>query len=290
MKKAVRKKLKLLALAKRGETKRCIFCLSPNVTREHVFSQWTHKYMEPRRPGKANGLIQVYGTKGAERLAFKMPGQMRDWKIKCVCGGTDTTCNNGWMRKLDERIEPILSPLMRGDETRLSEADHKIVATWAILKVMVAHNWMVHHLQRKQMKEKRVPPSGWGVWIGNYDRKTWVEEWVSRPFSILSDAVLARRRSPETMSANSHATTQVFQKLFIHVVYCRNHRFVFGWRFSPPRVPTLSGHLVRIWPPIGHSTKWPRKFLTDADAAAVADAILNAVMTYTRNLGLAPSL
>jgi len=173
---------------------------------------------------------------------------------------------------------------------RLSEDDQKVIATWAIMKVMVVNHSMVHHTQRKQMRTKVEPPDGWAVWIGHYKRTgAWKGEWLSRPFPVIRDDVLARRRS-KIAKANSHATTIILQNLFIHVAYCRDRRLVTKWRFyniasNAGRGP-ITGHLFKIWPPIGHGIVWPQKVLTDQDAMVISDAIINGVMTVARRLGL----
>lgn len=286
MKRAIRKKIKLLALATKRNTVRCIFCSSPDVTWEHVFSRWTHRYLSPPPKPRARIFVEVLGAKGRETLNYQMTGPMRDWQIKCVCGGDKSTCNNGWMRDIEESAAPILVPLMLGQNVRISEADQKLIATWAILKVMVVNHRMVHHLQRKQMRHKRAPPRGWGVWIGNYERKTGVAEWLPRSFSLLPDRIFARRKSLDR-NPNSHATTQIFKKLLIHVVYCGHPSLVNRWRFSGPNVAPISGQMIRIWPPAGCSIAWPLGSpLTDADAATVADAMLNSVMQVAARLGL----
>lgn len=286
MKKAVKRKLKLLTLAKGRDTARCIFCMSPNVTHEHVFSKWMHPYLDTRAL-RANGIIQFYGRKGIETVTFKFKGPLRHWQIKCVCGGDDQTCNNGWMRKLEEEAEPILAPLMQGQETRILEADQKLIATWAILKVMVVNHQMVHHLQHKQMMKKRVPPSGWGVWIGNYNRKEWLGEWLPRAFAQFPEHILARKKNHESRP-NSHTTTQIFKKLLIHVVYCRERAIVTKWRFHRPGGAPLSGPFFKIWPPAGHSIKWPGAPLADQDALVIADSITHGLMAVAQQRGLMP--
>jgi len=250
--------------------------------------------MDAPKARRAEGVMLMLGHT-AEQVTFKMPGPMRDWQIKCVCGGGKATCNNGWMRELDEKVEAVAARLMRlppeeDRPFRVSEDDQKIIATWAIMKVMVVHHNIVHHTQRKQMLAKIEPPDGWGVWIGYYKRGgKWNGEWLPRPFSVLPDEILAQRRS-KIEKANSLATTIVFQNLFFHVAYCRDRRFVTKWRFSGNIAGgPIRGNLYRIWPPLGHSIVWPGKVLTDQDAAVISDAILNGVMTVARRLGLVPA-
>jgi len=153
--------------------------------------------------------------------------------------------------------------------------------------LMVANHAIVHHMQRKEMKEKVEPPAGWVVWIGHYQQAA--TAWLTRPFAVFPDDVLARRRS-NVAKANSNASTIVIQNLFIHVAYCRDRRLVTKWRFSANvEGGPLSGHLFRIWPPLGHSISWPGKSLTQQDTGVIADAILNGVMSAARRHGLVPA-
>jgi hypothetical protein len=105
------------------------------------------------------------------------------------------------MRELDAKLESVGSRLMclPSDDKlpfRLSEDDQKTIAVGSIMKVMVVNHSMVHYTQRKQIRSKIEPPGGWGVWIGNYKRGVgWNAEWLSRPFPMIRDDILARRRS-----------------------------------------------------------------------------------------------
>jgi hypothetical protein len=292
MKRPIRRKLKLLALARNWDTKNCIFCGSPSTTREHVFSQRFHKYLNPAPSGRTDAIVTTLGHT-AEQTTFKLPGPMRDWQVKCVCGWTSTTCNNGWMRKLDAKMDASESRLMRLPREedlpfRVLEPAQKIIATWAIMKVMVVHHVIIHHMQRKQMREKVEPPDGWGVWIGYYQRSknSQGEWWVPRPFPVIRYDPLARRKF-KVAKANSITTTIVLQNLFIHVVYCRDRRLATKWSFSGNiHGGPLQGNLFKIWPPPGYSIMWPSTPLTDQDAAVISDAILQGVMTVARRLGL----
>jgi len=175
MKRADRTKVKLLKMTRRN-TARCIFCGASPTTQEHVFSQWTQKYMLPRRAGKAASYIAVEYADKVESANLKMAGELRDWQIKCVCA----SCNNGWMSQLDTAAEPVMKPLILRKRERLSAKDCRIIATWSVLKSMVVHHRIVHHLRRKKLKTDCKPPKGWSVWIANSKRGKWKSEWLSR--------------------------------------------------------------------------------------------------------------
>ena len=155
------------------EATRCIFCGSNNLTSEHVFSRWTHQFLPPRSMRKYHIMRADAQTDRSDRFLIKRPGDIRDWKIPCVC---ERVCNNGWMRRcVENKARPIMIPLINGDATlkgattRIFPHQQKIIATWAILKAMVAEydpqSWVTtHHTQRKYLKRIAAPPPrGWAV-------------------------------------------------------------------------------------------------------------------------------
>jgi hypothetical protein len=156
------------------EATRCIFCGEPELNWEHVFSRWTHRFLPPRSMKKYLVSHVDSHIDRSDRLLIKRAGDIRDWQIKCVC---ETRCNNGWMRRIENQARPIMFPLieageiLRGEKIRLTPHDQKTIATWAVLKAMVAefdpNGWVTtHHAQRKFFKQNLTPPAGWSVWIG----------------------------------------------------------------------------------------------------------------------------
>lgn len=73
---------------------------------------------------------------------------------------------------------------------------------------------------------------------------------------------------------NSHITTQVVGKMFIHVIRSPARDFIERWRFALPH----KGSLFRIWPPTGISIVWPGEFMTDRDADYTAGAMYDFIM------------
>jgi hypothetical protein len=174
---------------------------------------------------------------------------------------------------------PVLKPLILGSHTdedryRLSLPEQAIIAGWATLKVMVAEfdsgsQPITHHMQRKYMMEHKLPPPRkWGVWIGHFDRDKWAVEWGSRPFQLLPDSLASKRPDGEATYFNGNSTTQVVNKLFIHVIHSPMPNLVERWRFALPN----GGTLFRVWPPTGHSILWPGSRLDDRDADVATDA------------------
>jgi hypothetical protein len=255
----------------RSHPTKCVFCGSPDVTGEHIFSKWTHKFLSPRGKAKASFEFGRWYHDRSDTTIGKLPGQMRDWKVKCVCG----SCNNGWMRRIENRARPLIIPLIKGDDTRLSPSDQSIIASWCILKAIVGgydteNGPRVHYKQRQYFRKHGIPPvRGWGVWIGHYIRHKWVPEWVAVPFLLLPNGAVNKLPKRDATYFNSCASTQVIGKLFVHVIHTPMPDYVTIDRFSLPD----KGTLFRIWPPAGSSFKWPDRALTEKDADTAADTV-----------------
>ncbi|MGJ4954948.1 hypothetical protein ACQR1H_04855 [Bradyrhizobium sp. HKCCYLRH2015] len=254
----------------------CIFCGAPQMNGEHIFSRWSHKFL-PSRSMKKYDVARVDAKPTqSDRFLIKRTGDIRDWKVQSVC---ETNCNNGWMRRVENLARPIMIPLidrdalLRGETTRVLPHQQKIIATWAVLKAMVAefdaHSWATtHHSQRKYLMKRLTPPAhGWAVWIGAYLRVSWPTHWGSSPFLYLSPKQEARRGANLAATFyNSHSSTQVIGSLFIHVLRSPAHDYIETWKFSPPD----GGSIFRIWPPSDVSISWPGTIMTDRDADYVA--------------------
>jgi hypothetical protein len=229
---------------------RCIFCGATNLTWEHVFPRWSHRFMLPRATGRVSSLRSTEYTDRKVSKVVRVPWQVRDWQIRCVCGGTHLTCNGGWMKSIEDAARPIMKPLILGHEVRLNQNAQAILATWAILKLMISEydegaKVTVHHMHRKYIKAHQRPPEkGWGVWIGHYERVRWKPEWISQPLLIISEENLRKRSSRDATYFNSNATVQVIGKLFIHVIHSPMPNMIERWRNIVPH----GGTVFRIWP------------------------------------------
>lgn len=243
----------------------CIFCGDPNLTQEHVFSKWMHKYFPPRPPGKGKVLRGLRHLDRDELKPVKVTRQLQDWQVRCVCGDR---CNNGWMRReIEEKARPILIPLMQGESVRLSPAQQHILASWIALKCMISEYDVGSYVttrswQRKRMMKIQKPPtSGWGIWIGSCSRQSLLPQWFSMAFSVLNNPKPGLNLNEERPTRfNSHSSTQVINKFFVQVIRLPTRNFITKWQFNLPD----RGVLIRIWPP-GDTTSHgrPENFLKE---------------------------
>jgi len=261
-------KLSLIEKTRR-DTLTCIFCGATPTTREHVFSEWTHALMGPREKLRAQ---QFLSFQHPDRTDFtddlRFPGPLRDWQIKCVC---ETKCNNGWMREIENAAIPVMTPLIGGQQTILSPADQKFIATWAVLKVTVAHHNFIPPVKRKQFASKREPQAEWSVWIGYCPGHEPSPAWDSRPFT------LRKPKEPGGLgSPNCHASTLILNQLLIHVVNIEKD-FSLGWTFRGRGGSALTGNIIPIWPPTNISVHWPPRPLTEQDVDVVSSSLYWAI-------------
>jgi hypothetical protein len=213
-----------------------------------------------------------------------LSGPLRHWQIKCVCGNYRGSCNGDWMSQIEKATQLVMGPMLRGERLRLSEANQKTIATWAVLKAMVVHHRFVHHMQRKQMRAQKAPPKGWSVWIAKREG-TPMGKWISRPMTI--DARGSTRRDGRRGAiANNFTSTQFLNEILIHVVKLPYLDFAERWKWVGPRGLPISGALIRLWPPTGQSLLWPQKPITDEDALAVAEAVSDAYIRVGIEKGL----
>jgi hypothetical protein len=244
--------------------------------------------MTPRQPGRILSRVGTLYHDRDETREIKLSGQIRDWQVKCVCGGTHATCNGGWMREVEDRAKPILVPLIEGRKTKLTPYDQIIIATWAVMKSIVSEyhstsHASTHWTQRRSMKNRKQPPAnGWRVWIANFTRRSWKPEWISTPFFIASRAAFAKRGLREPTYFNGSSTTQVIGKLFIQVVHLPGSLALGSdrreWKVPPP----TRGTLTRIWPRPVTTISWPQPALSDLDADRIASAMQSFLSAVSR--------
>ena len=88
---------------------------------------------------------------------------------------------------------------------------------------------------------------------------------------------------PEVYFSNGSSTTFVVNKLFIVVAQCPDVHFGHRWNFDEQA--DLKSKLRRIWPLAGEiGVRWPPPALTDEEAIAATDALINGVKRVAKQL------
>ena len=51
------------------------------------------------------------------------------------------TCNNRWLAVLENDVQPVLAPLIRGEERTLAPREQQLLATWAVKTTLMLDLW-----------------------------------------------------------------------------------------------------------------------------------------------------
>jgi hypothetical protein len=114
-------------------------------------------------------------------------------------------------------------------------------------------------------------PSDWKIWIAYYDRQEWPRMYVHNTLPVSDGRDSINHTDDGFPLPNTQATTFVIGKLYVHALSTAIRGGINRQRVQVPGV-------VQLWPfkqsPIG----WPRRSLTDDEAAGIAMAYIRGAM------------
>jgi hypothetical protein len=251
---------------------RCIFCLTPGTTGEHLFADWL-RVLFPRTPTDTRTVGVTQWGKDIRGKLYAMPqrdierGHSGSKKIRFVCRG----CNNGWMSRMEERTKPILTRLITGVPHFVSTFDQQTLATWVAKTVMVGEYSHPKHIaipdsERLHMLANLAPPDHWKIWISDYRGNEWSNLAMYHHMGRLSDPGPTETRKP--LPPDTHFTSIGMGHLFIQAVASTS-----GGDFGFDDNSTTPFRL--IWPMTSVALNWPpTEPLFDREARYVADSFM----------------
>jgi hypothetical protein len=262
---------------------KCIFCQSHGLSKEHIWADWLRTHLPREFTHTRHSGSYVIGTKSADpsltsrhiRDVSVRPGDPYSQRLRRVC----CTCNNGWMSILQSSVKHTLIPHLHGQWPDKGLTDQRILAAWASMFTMViefkhAPTIAVPSEQRLYLKNLRIPPDSWCIWIGYYEGDLW--RGTFNHFGLNARPILARSVDdiesfvvpPNTFQAQS--TAFVVGNLFI---------MTFSWideaciAFDPAAFAET--HRLRtIWPPTSENVTHPAIILDDFTADMVSRALV----------------
>lgn len=222
----------------------CAFCGAAETSEEHVWPRWVSRELS-----RYGGFIvsTPYGSRRVPSLEIKAP----------VC----RPCNNRWLSVLEHDVQPLLGPMLHGQERTLAPDEQRLLAAWAVKTALMLdlsggaplvptgfyHDFRLH---RRALDSHIVFLA---AYLGSR-RAVWAQRAGLRIGGI-----------PDTQPPNAFvATFTVFR-----VVFQVLGHFTVGsatlhgerWPFAPA--------LVQIWPPQDHPVEWPpNRFALGDDALA----------------------
>lgn len=119
---------------RRGNDKLCIFCESPGpFNEEHCFDQWLNKGLLDE--GDVLTITRGEADYGTAQEWIKDENKRVNMITRAVC----EECNGGWIHDLGELCEPLLGPMLDGNEQLLVPESQRILSRWAT-KVAMTHD------------------------------------------------------------------------------------------------------------------------------------------------------
>lgn len=160
------------------------------------------------------------------------------------------------MSRLENRVKPILLPLVNGSPIRLTRYDQEILATWIAMKFQICEfdfpdsRIVTPELERSLLMRRQMPPDIMTIWIGRYQG---VKEnsYFREAGSFLGDRLEERTTQSQTF---------IMGELFVNAMTTT----VPGLSFQPPP----DWQLFQIWP-FQRDFEWPPPSVID-DGTRVA--------------------
>jgi len=134
---------------------KCIFCIKRANSREHVLPAWSYDVPADHR------LMIVRRDTGPEKASTH-------WLADSAAGGVQarvvcTTCNNGWMSKLENSCKPLVARLNAWGTVTLSFDEQRLLSRWALKTAIVAEHVGLesrHHFAQEQREMFASYPNG----------------------------------------------------------------------------------------------------------------------------------
>jgi hypothetical protein len=246
--------------------KRCLFCGSTGLTREHVIAKWLRQ--ELRTQG------WVYEQRGT--------GKARKWNaLAVVLPRVCHRCNNELLADLEDRAKPILGPLLHGGSGSapilIDPSQQATLATWAVKTSLLltirsfegeaagwvpADNlqWLYDHRGADQ------PPPGAHVWMFGVDAANTLA--ASSQAACLSDDKGKPAAHVGTFTVG-YVGFQMFCRAVSQPEFSADHE-----TWLAPRAPFRDG-MLDIWPASG-VVRWPPRTVFDRDVLQVVASRLGA--------------
>ena len=179
----------------------CLFCSNSANSVEDAWPLWITNQFRGRQPSAVQ----------AERAGIRLTSwntHQPKLTIRCVC----EECNNGWMSRLENRVQPLLQPLLTGQRSAMDMDGQATIATWAVKTAMVlegmdpAEKRGYSQLQRERFRLRAAIPERTSVWLA---ASTDLEWFMSTKNRHLGDTSADISGVSITM-AFAHAVLQVF--------------------------------------------------------------------------------
>lgn len=203
------------------------------------------------------------------RLETKLGEKPRAWQTKrfnLTVARFCRTCNNTWMSDMEDKVKPILEPMMLGKAQTavLSPRDQVVLSRWAFKMALVADlvlpgPRLIPQEWYKNFYRDHLPPEiGAVIWTTAYGGR----EKAAHTYRRLLVIPPIGEVMGWTETHGFLITFDTFRAVFQVLGY-------FGGRWQPTGDGGIESqrYLIRLWPPTATAVGWPRNGLALSDSA-----------------------
>ena len=242
----------------------CIFCRRTDLSREHVWPEWSREFLRKTKTGR-HFASQIASSPADHRISGPVSskerfGDVTTIKLKVVC---KNHCNGGWMSRLETLAKPVLIPLFTGKSASLNKYNQEVVATWIAMKLVVCEfsvpeDAITPAIERSLLMGRRRPPDITSIWIGNYTGGSWDNAYAR--FSGGIGVGVKSRGQLSSSGKNVQSQSMIAGKLFLQAVTTTEYtshfvprRPIFFLVMSPPDLAPLQrgAHLAATFRALG---------------------------------------
>jgi hypothetical protein len=204
------------------------------------------------------------------------------------------------MSQLQELAKPHLVPSLRGERTVLMTNAQRTISTWAAMMIMVSEfsddNFVaVPARDRRWLKDHRIPPSRWQIWIGRHaatGRQLFTHNVMALAVEKSERVNLAIQQEVQRLAFEGPATPNTQTS----TICVGNHLVIYAMSSIEPwkiirqwkLPPEIDATMVKIWPIRNKRVIWPPGVgsLTDAGLDLLSMHFMDTVERIARNLGI----
>lgn len=225
------------------------------MSKEHLWSSWLKDHISSEI--HTSYFDHLYTSTGKsipqKSRSSKRQGDLITKKVRVVC----KKCNNGWMSKLEERVKPILIPLLTADSSSVQKEDLSTLIEWIVMKILVSEHdeggtQVTPVNERHEFYKNRTIPNFFRLYISTHNSD--INADFSRDSTLMSQTKRIPKPPLNKLQRNIQVTSFTCGKLFILAFVPRLDDFdsIIEFKHSP---------MVEIWPNIQGEISWPTKEL-----------------------------
>lgn len=240
---------------------RCIFCDQLGLmSQQHVWPKWLQSLFTGHVQRQTNFIRNRIDKLDSATIQIqpnikRREGKMITLRYRKVC----LDCNNGWISSLENDLKPLLTKLITGVATEISQAEAVSLATWiAIITIMAEFSDPysqaisindVHHIY-----SHRTPPQNWNIYVGHYLGSEFAPYGYSHSgWTAVKEEGLIRGRV-KTLRSNIQISTHVLGELLMQA----DSAALEVWTPNAlDRIDTSA--IFSVWPERSDVIPWPPK-------------------------------